>query len=310
MRLEERTSLKIAIIGVGAIGGYVGARLAHAGEDVTFIARGANLEALRSRGIRLVMADGTEEAVPQVNATDGLCRRRPAGSGDSRDEGAPSRGGGAGRAEAVRPRHRRRADAERNSLLVFSRSWRSAGRHPSAQRRSERLDRREHSRRARHRLRGVSGRRIGCARRHQARRGQPLSGRRAGRQLERARQAACRECFIRGGLQAPVLADIRAEIWLKLWGNLTFNPISALSRATLAGICQYPPSRALARGDDDRGAEHRQQARHHLPRAAREAHRRRGARRPPQDLDAAGCGGRRARSRSMRCWVRWSRWRG
>jgi 2-dehydropantoate 2-reductase len=33
---------------------------------------------------------------------------------------------------------------------------------------------------------------------------------------------------------------------LKLWGNLTFNPISALSRATLAGICQYPPSRAVA----------------------------------------------------------------
>jgi 2-dehydropantoate 2-reductase len=33
---------------------------------------------------------------------------------------------------------------------------------------------------------------------------------------------------------------------LKLWGNMTFNPISALSRATLAGICQYPPSRALA----------------------------------------------------------------
>jgi 2-dehydropantoate 2-reductase len=55
------------------------------------------------------------------------------------------------------------------------------------------------------------------------------------------------ESLIRGGLQAPVLADIRAEIWLKLWGNLTFNPISALSRATLAGICQYPLSRDLAR---------------------------------------------------------------
>jgi 2-dehydropantoate 2-reductase len=54
------------------------------------------------------------------------------------------------------------------------------------------------------------------------------------------------QCFIGGGLQAPVLGDIRAEIWLKLWGNLTFNPISALSRATLAGICQYPPSRAVA----------------------------------------------------------------
>jgi len=54
------------------------------------------------------------------------------------------------------------------------------------------------------------------------------------------------ECFINAGLQAPVLGDIRSEIWLKLWGNLTFNPISALSRATLASICQYPLSRAVA----------------------------------------------------------------
>ena len=54
------------------------------------------------------------------------------------------------------------------------------------------------------------------------------------------------DCFTAAGLKSPVLDDIRAEIWLKLWGNITFNPISALSRATLAGICQYPPSRALA----------------------------------------------------------------
>jgi 2-dehydropantoate 2-reductase len=43
-----------------------------------------------------------------------------------------------------------------------------------------------------------------------------------------------------------VLEDIRSEIWLKLWGNLTFNPISALAHATLEDICQYPLSRELA----------------------------------------------------------------
>ena len=43
-----------------------------------------------------------------------------------------------------------------------------------------------------------------------------------------------------------MLDNIRAEIWLKLWGNLTFNPISALTRATLVDICQYPPTRDLA----------------------------------------------------------------
>ena len=43
-----------------------------------------------------------------------------------------------------------------------------------------------------------------------------------------------------------MLDDIRAEIWLKLWGNLTFNPISSLTHSTLVDICQYPPSRELA----------------------------------------------------------------
>src|ERR1700677_3508900 len=61
--------MKVAIVGVGAIGGYVGHCLARAGEDVTFIARGKNLEALRARGTRLLRADGSEEAVPQVKAT-------------------------------------------------------------------------------------------------------------------------------------------------------------------------------------------------------------------------------------------------
>ena len=54
------------------------------------------------------------------------------------------------------------------------------------------------------------------------------------------------EAFVKAQMQAPILDNIRAEVWLKLWGNLTFNPISALSRATLAGICQYPLTRSLA----------------------------------------------------------------
>jgi 2-dehydropantoate 2-reductase len=54
------------------------------------------------------------------------------------------------------------------------------------------------------------------------------------------------DCFARAGFKAPVLADIRSEIWLKLWGNLTFNPISALTRSTLSDICQDPHTRELA----------------------------------------------------------------
>jgi 2-dehydropantoate 2-reductase len=66
----------------------------------------------------------------------------------------------------------------------------------------------------------------------------------SGLTTERAQRLS--DCFTRAKLKAPVLADIRAEIWLKLWGNMTFNPISALTGATLAEICQYPPTRALA----------------------------------------------------------------
>jgi 2-dehydropantoate 2-reductase len=54
------------------------------------------------------------------------------------------------------------------------------------------------------------------------------------------------ECFTNAGFKAPVLDNIRCEIWLKLWGNLTFNPISALTHSTLVDICQYPLSRELA----------------------------------------------------------------
>ena len=52
--------------------------------------------------------------------------------------------------------------------------------------------------------------------------------------------------FTEAGFKARVLTDIRSEIWLKLWGNLTFNPISALTHATLVDICQFPLTRALA----------------------------------------------------------------
>ena len=46
--------------------------------------------------------------------------------------------------------------------------------------------------------------------------------------------------------QRAVSTDIRSEIWLKLWGNLSFNPISALTHATLVDICQFPLTRELA----------------------------------------------------------------
>src|SRR5260370_4191301 len=69
MSRRDRT-LKIAIIGAGAIGGYLGVKLALAGEDVTFVVRGANLDAIRKHGMKLVMSDGSEHVASRVNATN------------------------------------------------------------------------------------------------------------------------------------------------------------------------------------------------------------------------------------------------
>jgi 2-dehydropantoate 2-reductase len=237
--------LKIAIIGVGAIGGYVGIRLALAGEDVTFVARGANLEALRSRGIRLVTADGSEQTVPTVKATNDF--------------------GEAGPQDIVilaMKAHQVEACAREvpkmfgpDTVVVPMQNgipyW-YFHRYPGelAGTRVTSVDP--------HGLIGEcipAERVIGCVVYPAAELVAPgvikhVEGNRFpvgepdGTESERVARVS--ECFIRGGLQAPVLNDIRAEIWLKLWGNLTFNPISALSRATLASICQFPPSRAIA----------------------------------------------------------------
>jgi len=63
------------------------------------------------------------------------------------------------------------------------------------------------------------------------------------------------DAFTAAKLRSPVLTDIRSEIWLKLWGNLCLNPLSALGRATLAGICANPHARELAKAMMEEAAE-------------------------------------------------------
>ncbi len=238
--------MKIAIIGVGAIGGYLGARLVHAGEEVTFIARGANLDALRTRGIRVINGDGSELAVPHVTATDDYEAAGP--------QDVVVLAMKAHQVESVAPKVP--ALFGPDTVVVPMQNgipyW-YFHRHPGglAGTRVTSVD-----------PDGLIERHIPCERvigcvvypaaellepgviKHVEGNRFPV-GEPDGSSSERV--AAVSRCFINGGLQAPVLEDIRGEVWLKLWGNLTFNPISALSRATLAGICQYPLSRSLAR---------------------------------------------------------------
>jgi 2-dehydropantoate 2-reductase len=63
---------------------------------------------------------------------------------------------------------------------------------------------------------------------------------------ETGRVRRVRDLFIKAGLKSRVLTDVRSEIWLKAWGTLSFNPISALTHATVVDISQFPETRRLA----------------------------------------------------------------
>ena len=91
-----------------------------------------------------------------------------------------------------------------------------------------------------------------------------------------------------GRLQGPDHDDIRSEIWLKLWGNLSFNPISALTHATLVDICQFPLTRELASQMMREAETIANKLGITFRVSIDEAHRRRGEGGRAQDVDAAG----------------------
>jgi 2-dehydropantoate 2-reductase len=237
--------MKIAVVGAGAIGGFIGTRLALAGEDVTFMVRGANLDAIRANGFKLVMHDGNGQVARNVKASNDYAATGPqdvvilatkahqleavAGSVPklfgpdtaviTMQNGIPywyfHRHGGALAGTRVRSVDPTGAIGESIpaarviGCVVYPATELVA---PGV-------------------VRHIEGDRF------------PM-GELDGSTSARVQRIA--EAFTRAGLKSPVLEDIRSEIWLKLWGNLTFNPISALSRATLVDICEFPPTRTLA----------------------------------------------------------------
>ena len=237
--------MRIAVVGAGAIGGYLGGWLSAAGEDVTFIARGANLDAIAANGMRVIGEDGTEVTSKGARAVRTM---RDAGPQDAvlltvkahqvaavaadlsalmsddttivtMQNGIPwwyfHKHGGEfdGRQVASADPDgsiARQIDSDRIIGSVV---------YPAATLVSPGV------------VQVVEGKRFTLG---------ELDG------SESARVQALSATLGRAGFKAPVTSDIRGEIWLKIWGNLSFNPISALSHATLVDLLQFPLTRELS----------------------------------------------------------------
>jgi 2-dehydropantoate 2-reductase len=236
--------VKFVIAGAGAIGGYIGAKLARAGADVVLFARGPHLQAMQERGVRVTGAEEEFEVRPVVtgdlasvgqadvvvlgvkaHALTALAPTlTPLFGPDtivvSTQNGIPwwyfeGVGGELDglRLERVDPggviagaiEHRRVI----GSLAYFATDLAGPGV-----------------------IRHIEGNRLSL--------GEP-----DGSKSERARRLA--EALIAAGLRAPVTARFRHEIWVKLLGNVAFNPMSALTHATLEEMARHPEGSALVR---------------------------------------------------------------
>jgi len=237
--------MKICVVGAGSIGAHVAVLLAEAGHAVTVIARGAHLKAIRRNGLKLILDDGSEHVVPDMAATDDL---RLAGPQDLVILTVK-----ANQVEAVIDDLPTLFHAD-TALIPMQNGipWWYFQRHDGPLEghcvRAVDPDARI--------MTAIDARRIiGCVVypaaaviapgvvRHIEGNRYPL-GELDGTTTERITRIA--DAFTAAGFKAPVLDNIRAEIWLKLWGNLTFNPISALTHSTLVDICQFPLTRELA----------------------------------------------------------------
>ena len=235
--------MKICVIGAGAIGGLLAAKLAAAGEEVGVVARGAQLKAIREHG--LVLREEDRDIVARVAASDRIA-----------DLGEPDLivlGMKAHQVAAVAPEvgsilgPRTLVLTAQNGIpwwYFFKHGGPREGVrlqsvdpggviadhlpidrviatvvYPAAEIERPGV------------IRHVEGNRFSLA---------EIDG------AKSERIAAISEIFGRAGFKAPVVTDVRTEIWTKLLGNLSLNPISALTHATLQDICRYPKTRALA----------------------------------------------------------------
>jgi 2-dehydropantoate 2-reductase len=230
--------MKFAVAGAGAIGAFIGAKMARAGYDVTLFARGAHCRAMQERGVQVLSPEGDFEARPLV--VDALDAVGPvdvvflAVKAHSLPALAPQLPLLFGPESAVVSMQNGIpwwyfTDAERLETIDPGGVISSA----------------------------IEARRVvgsiiylsteiaepGVIRHNESTRitlGEP----------DGARSDRCRaisEALVRSGLRAPITTHIRQEIWVKLMGNIAFNPISALTGATLVRIARHPEASQLVR---------------------------------------------------------------
>jgi 2-dehydropantoate 2-reductase len=236
--------MKICIYGAGAIGGYLGVQLQRAGADVSLVARGAHLAAMRDNGLKLLIDD--EERVVRPRCTDNpaelgpqdfviVCLKAHSITGVI-EQMQPLLGPRTRIVTAVNGipywyfhRHGGRYEGSTlESIDPGGRQWRELTPeraigcivYPATELESPGV------------IRHVYGDRF------------PLGEPSGEASADVKRLSAL---FVAAGMQAPVLERIRDEIWLKLWGNVCLNPISALTHATLDVICSDPTTRALSK---------------------------------------------------------------
>jgi 2-dehydropantoate 2-reductase len=236
--------MKFLIVGAGAIGAYMGARMARAGLDVTLFARGPHLRAMQERGVRVISAEGEFEARPRICGTleEAGCadvvfltvkahslpqlapQLRPVLGPEtavvSTQNGVPwwyfqGLGGACEnlRLERVDPGGAITAAIEPRRVIGSLVYFATEIVEPGVVRHDE-------------------GNRISL--------GEP-----DGTRSERCRNIA--EALIASGLRCPVTARIRTEMWVKILGNVAFNPVSALTGATLGQMTRHPDVHTLVR---------------------------------------------------------------
>ncbi|MEM9969646.1 MAG: 2-dehydropantoate 2-reductase [Pseudomonadota bacterium] len=236
--------MKICIFGAGAIGGYIGAKLAGTGADVSLVARGPHLRAMRENGLRLIEESG--ETTVKVTASD-----------DAADLGPQDYVIVTLKAHSVPPVVAKMQPLIGDGTTIVSGvngvPWwyfykiggpREGTRLATVDPGDAQWD-------------GFGPDRVlGCVVYPAAEVIEPgvvkhIEGNRFslgepdGSKSERA--MALSHALSAAGLKAPVLPKIRDEIWVKLWGNLSFNPISALTHATLDVLCTDPGTREVTR---------------------------------------------------------------